>query len=267
MRRNSLALALVSASALLLTALPGTSNAEPSAGVTAFHQATGVAGSSVADDVTGKKVCTNNLKQGDTGIAVNSQNFEPSLSAYHDFGAEDFRCRRNLRDISITFKGQYFNGTTGPNNTGGPAKSFNISVYANSILPGPTKGEPDDLTPRVVCTHPNVPYTDNTGSSTGPVYTFKVSHLPCKIRRGGTYWLEIQANLDFVDPAGIQDGQWGWEVTSNSVLNPGDWKNPGGGFGTPSYGRVYEDGTNNFYMCDLVATGLSCPLDYMVAVS
>ena len=50
----------------------------------------------------------------------------------------------------------------------------------------------------------------------------------------GTYWVSVQANMDFTP-----GGEWGWTdrtVTSNS---PAVWQNPGGGFGTPctTYGR------------------------------
>jgi len=267
MRRNSIALAFVASSALIVTAFGGTSSAAPSAGLTAFHQASGVTTAQAPAPLAGKKRCTNNLKATDTGLAVSSQNFETAFDPFDDMGAEDFVCKRKLKAMSVTFLGQYFNGTTGPFGSGGPANSFNITVYQNSILPASTTGEPDDLTPRVVCANANVPYTDNSGSITGPVITFQTSSVPCKIKRGTPYWIEVQANMDFVDPSGQTTGQWGWDVTQASAMNPGDWKNPLGGFSLGPSSLVYEDGTTNTYMCQLVGGGLPCPLDYIFAVS
>src|SRR6185369_621315 len=69
----------------------------------------------------------------------------------------------------------------------------------------------------------NTPIT--SGAGTG---SFSVDlPAPC-VLAAGTYWVSVQARMDF--SAG---GQWGWNdrtVTSNS---PAAWRNPGGGFGSP----------------------------------
>lgn len=45
--------------------------------------------------------------------------------------------------------------------------------------------------------------------------------------RRGTYWVSVQANLDFAT-----GGEWGWN-TNNTVQKKGaKWQNPGDGFGT-----------------------------------
>jgi hypothetical protein len=45
--------------------------------------------------------------------------------------------------------------------------------------------------------------------------------------RAGTYWVSVQANLDF-----NVGGQWAWENEVNIVGGDAMWQNPGDGFGT-----------------------------------
>src|SRR5438093_1850288 len=62
--------------------------------------------------------------------------------------------------------------------------------------------------------------TDKGGNFTIPLPTSLVL-------APGTYWVSVQANMDFTP-----FGEWGWldrAVTSNSAAV---WQNPGGGFGT-----------------------------------
>ena len=42
----------------------------------------------------------------------------------------------------------------------------------------------------------------------------------------GTYWIEIQANMDFAT-----QGEWGWTDRTVQSNSPAAWQNPGGGFG------------------------------------
>jgi hypothetical protein len=65
-------------------------------------------------------------------IGLGSQNFETALDPYDDEAADDFNVPAgpgwNVTGVDV--RGTYFNGP-------GPATSFNVSVYANSVdLPG-----------------------------------------------------------------------------------------------------------------------------------
>ena len=43
----------------------------------------------------------------------------------------------------------------------------------------------------------------------------------------GTYWVSVQANMDFA-----LGGEWGWETSTVTNGSPAAWQNPGDGFGT-----------------------------------
>src|SRR6266496_2166457 len=103
---------------------------------------------------------------------------------------------------SIDADGLYFNGP-------GPAINWNVFIYTDSsTLPG-----------TLVYSTLNQPV-----SVVGT--TFTVNLTPAAVLAAGTYWIEIQANMDFAT-----QGEWGW--TDRTVLsnNPAAWQNPGGGFG------------------------------------
>jgi hypothetical protein len=103
---------------------------------------------------------------------------------------------------SIDADGVYFNGF-------GPATDWNVFIYTDSGgLPGTQ-----------VYSTLNQPVTVN-GT------TFTVNLTPAAVLSAGTYWIEIQANMDF----GTQ-GEWGWTDRTVQSNNPAAWQNPGGGFG------------------------------------
>ena len=102
-------------------------------------------------------------------------------------------------------RGVYFNGP-------GPAASFNVTFYSDAA------GFPGAAVP--VGTYTGLAYTNVTGTFTIPLPTPLVL-------ASGTYWVSVQARMDFTP-----GGEWGWldrTVTSNSAAV---WQNPGGGFGT-----------------------------------
>src|SRR6266568_3211277 len=77
--------------------------------------------------------------------------------------------------------GTYFNG-------GGPANSFNVTVYQDS------SGSPGS----VVADRPDSAYTVVGGND------FRISLSPAVDLTEGTYWISVQVNMDF-----SVGGQWG----------------------------------------------------------
>jgi N-acetylneuraminic acid mutarotase len=103
---------------------------------------------------------------------------------------------------SIDADGVYFGGV-------GPAFDWNVFIYTDSGgLPGTQ-----------VYSTLNQPVTVN-GT------TFTVNLTPAAVLTAGTYWIEIQANMDFAT-----QGEWGWTDRTVQSNNPAAWQNPGGGFG------------------------------------
>lgn len=138
------------------------------------------------------------------GIAVSSQNFEPSMNAFDNAGADDFTIPAGQRWLiqAVIVTGFYFNGP-------GPADSETVTFYRDAGgLPG------------AVISTQTVVGTDNAGSFT--------IRLPSPVRlRQGTYWVSVVANQNLTP-----DGQWGWETRTIQNGNPAAWQNPGDGFGT-----------------------------------
>ncbi len=108
---------------------------------------------------------------------------------------------------SIDADGVYFNGT-------GPATDWNVFIYAdNAGLPG-----------MQVFSATNQPVTV-VGT------TFTVTLPTAAVLTAGTYWVEIQANMDFAT-----QGEWGWSDRTVQSGNSAAWQNTGGGFGVcPSW--------------------------------
>ena len=103
---------------------------------------------------------------------------------------------------SLDADGTYFNGS-------GPAFDWNVFIYTdNAGLPGTQ-----------VYSTLNQPVTV---SGT----TFTVNLTPAAVLGAGTYWIEIQANMDFTT-----QGEWGWTDRTVQSNGPAAWQNPGGGFG------------------------------------
>jgi len=148
----------------------------------------------------------------DSGIGIVSDNFDSgSFDNYDDQAADDFSvpAGHTWKIKEVDAIGVYFNGS-------GPQDGVNLFLYKNKhgLPSGAPLVECDNLTP-----------TDNFGS-----FTIKVPKS-CKLHaKGGTsgktYWLSVQANMNFVGGR----GEWGWENQTTSEGNPAAWQNPGGGF-------------------------------------
>ncbi len=136
--------------------------------------------------------------------SINSQNFEVAYDAYDNQGADDFVATETWIVTTVAVAGAYFNGT-------GPAPSVNVFFYDNAAgLPGTEVYSALGVVP-----------VDTAGS-------FVITLPVAAVLPAGTYWLSVQANLDF----GV-GGQWGW--TERTVLSnsPSAWRNPNGGFASP----------------------------------
>ena len=138
--------------------------------------------------------------------SISSQNFEAVFNAFDDFAADDFVVPAvqtwNITEVDVP--GAYFNG-------GGPAESFNVFFYADSGgLPGTQ-----------IYSATGQSYVNNLG-------VFQVTlEVPAALGPG-TYWVSVQARMDF--GAG---GQWFWNDRTVQANSLAAWKNPGGGFGPP----------------------------------
>lgn len=135
-----------------------------------------------------------------------SQDFESAYDAYDNEGADDFVVPAgetwNIDEVDIL--GVYFNGL-------GPADSFNVIIYSDSSgLPG-----------SAVYTGLGSAYTTTNQTD------FVITLSPAAVIPEGTYWLSVQARLDF--SAG---GEWGQTERLVQTGNGAAWQNPGGGFGT-----------------------------------
>ena len=141
----------------------------------------------------------------DTGVAIVSQNFEPTYDQYDTLGADDFRVAKGqhwaLNEVDVT--GTYFNGA-------GPAASETVSVYADAA------GVPGALVKAVTKVG-----TDNGFGS----FVIPVGNI--KLRPHKRYWISVRANMDLAT-----GGEWGWNTRTivGKRSNPAVWENPGGGF-------------------------------------
>jgi hypothetical protein len=138
-------------------------------------------------------------------LSTGSQNFEPDFDAFDDFTADDFVVPGgetwNITEVDVL--GTYFNGS-------GPANSFNVFVYQDSGgLPGA-----------------NVYTALDQSFTSADNFNFVISLSSAAVLPAGTYWVSVQANLDF----GV-GGQWGWTDRTVQSNSPAAWQNPGGGFG------------------------------------
>ena len=163
------------------------------------------------------------------GVSLVSQNFEASFDVYDCQGADDFEvpAGETWSIESIDVPGAYFNGV-------GPANSFNVWFYNDaSGLPGTE-----------VASVMNASFTDPGGLG-----SVTIDFSPAIDLSEGTYWVSVQANIDF----GV-GGEWGW--TEHLPVNTESaWQNPGGGFALPCTSWGYRVTT-----CTL--TGTSGYTDY-----
>jgi len=146
---------------------------------------------------------------------VVSQNFETANDGYDAQGADDFvvPVMQNYWMIQqVKVNGTYFNGP-------GPAASVNVTFYFDSVnFPGAVVSGG---------AFNNLSMSDTAGSFTIPLPTNLVL-------TAGTYWVSVQANIDF-NPF----GEWAWSDRTVASNSPAVWQNPGGGFATSctTYGR------------------------------
>jgi hypothetical protein len=145
--------------------------------------------------------CYSNIRNA-TGSAYVSQNFETSLDAFDSTGADDFSMSQDCSLTSITVPGQYFNGE-------GPAASENVTFYSDN------GGRPGQ-----VIDSQTVSGSDQSG-------TFQIDLQPVALSANVTYWVSVQANMDF-----STGGEWGWDADATQAGSPAQWENPGEGFGT-----------------------------------
>src|SRR4029077_12391338 len=137
-------------------------------------------------------------------VSTNSQDFEPANAAFNDFTADDFVVPggQTWNIMEVDAQGVYFNGP-------GPAASFNVFIYQNSGgLPG-----------------------TQVYSATGQTFVnssgvFQVTLAVPAVLTAGTYWVSVQARMDFTP-----FGEWGWTDRTVQANSPAAWQNPGGGFG------------------------------------
>ena len=194
---------LLASAAMLALSMGGASAAAPTMvhnnGKALHHKNLGNRSLSVLYDQTSN----------DSGIGIVSQNFESSFDIYDAQAADDFTVPAGtigtVKEVDAT--GVYFNGS-------GPANSENVTFYKNS------HGAPGD----VVAEFDGVVGADSFGSfaiDLGKGHKFKGG------KHGKTYWVSVQANLDF--SAG---GEWGWENQTTSEGNAAMWVNAGDGFAT-----------------------------------
>ena len=141
----------------------------------------------------------------DSGIGIVSQNFEAAFDAYDNQAADDFTVPAGkawtVSEVDAT--GAYFSGS-------GPAASIHITFYKQK------SGIPD----AVVADFPALTCKEYFGS-----FSCK---LPSSVKlKAGTYWLSVQANLDF-----SVGGQWAWENQTSVEGTAAMWQSPDDGFGT-----------------------------------
>src|SRR5215467_258861 len=137
--------------------------------------------------------------------ATSSQDFEAAFDPFDDFTADDFVVPggQTWNVSEVDMQGTY-DGFTGP------AISFHVFFYQDSGgLPGTQ-----------VYAAMNQPYTSSNNID------FVVNLTTAAVLSPGTYWVSVQARLDF-----SVGGQWYWQDRTVQSNNGAAWENPGGGFG------------------------------------
>jgi hypothetical protein len=136
-----------------------------------------------------------------------------TLDAYDAMAADDFVCTRSVKHLRrVVVVGVY-------NDTPDTAESIDLRVLRNDRS-GDVQ-EPSDS--KVVCSFDQMPYEDR-GWPDGNVVRLKKS--PCRLKAGRTYWLEVQMNMNGVDPIAF----WQWSTTTLGHGHAADWRNPLDGF-------------------------------------
>jgi hypothetical protein len=134
-----------------------------------------------------------------SGTAVLSEGFDGTQAA------DDFTVPKGhtwaIKEVDVT--GVYFNGS-------GPADSENVFFYKDN------GGFPGDLIAE--CDNQN-----GTGNGMGSFAILLSKTCKTKLRGGNTYWVSVQANIDFAGGA----GEWGWALSLDTNGNPAVWHDPG----------------------------------------
>jgi hypothetical protein len=189
------ALALVAASAFAPTASAGNSHVSP------VH--TTGASSLVTFHPTSLTSCYKQLDN-DNGVGIASQNFEAGMDSYDSRGADDFRLKAACQVKRVDVAGVYSSGV-------GLARSENVTFYRNNAgLPGGVISNQQSL----------VGVDDGVGN-------FKIKLTTAVGLKARTYWVSVQANLDF--SAG---GLWNWYTNNTKRGNAAAWRQKGDGFGS-----------------------------------
>jgi len=146
-------------------------------------------------------------RDNDSGNAVSSQDFEAAFDNFDAQAADDFSVPAGEAWTvdGVEANGVYF---------GGPAPSFNVFLYRDlGTLPS-----------ALVASYPSVvATTDTAGTLSLPISP------PMSLTRG-TYWISVQANMNFVGAP--PSGQWFWELRSVQSGDGSAWQQPGDGAGT-----------------------------------
>ncbi len=148
------------------------------------------------------------------GGNVTSQNFEAANDAFDSEVADDFVVPAG---VNWTVDQVFAPGTYNPGS--GPPASINVIFYANTAnLPG-----------AVVATRNAQTFTD-----AGNLGDFTINLSPTVALAPGTYWVEVQVNMNFVPT-----GQWFWDNRAAANNQGAAFRNVGNGFGTgcTAFGR------------------------------
>ena len=165
-----------------------------------------------------------------------SQDFEAVYDSYDDFAADDFVVPAgetwNIDEIDV--QGGYFEFP-------GPADAFHVFIYQDAAgLPGTEVYSALDQA-----------YSGTTD--------FVITLATPAVLTEGTYWVSVQAHMDF---GGGDPGQWYWQNRTTQSNGPAAWQNPGGGFNVcPSWAPLMGciDTTDPDLVFRLVGTtGASC---------
>lgn len=142
------------------------------------------------------------------GYADVSDNFDSgSFDSYDDQGADDFTVPSGstwtVKEVDVS--GLYFNGY-------GPSDGQTVSFYKDK------KGKPG----KQVATMQTNGADDGFGN-----FAISLGKKGVKLK-SGTYWVSVQANMNFSSGA----GEWGWATRNTQNGNAAMWQNPGDGFAT-----------------------------------
>ena len=139
--------------------------------------------------------------------SISSQDFDMANDLADNQGADDFVVPSgqtwNVDQVNVA--GVYYNGF-------GPAPLVSVYFYPNSgVLPATM----------ATCSYTNIAIT--SGAATG---AFSINLPSDCVLSAGTYWVSVQARMDFVP-----GGQWGWTERTVQSNSASAWRNPGGFFG------------------------------------